>query len=128
VLAVARELPFGPQALRLLPGEAGHEGEALAGDERVGDGLVMELLEGRLEVEQFELAGPAGHEQVNDALGPRFEVRLRPGGGSLQASLVEEGGEAHRADTEGAVAEEMTAGPEQEGIDHASSLKGNASG
>src|SRR5581483_3592590 len=72
--------------------------------------------------------GPAGHEQVNDALGPRFEVRLRPGGGSLQASLVEEGGEAHRADTEGAVAEEMTAGPEQEGIDHASSLKGNASG
>ena len=51
----------------------------LLGDERLGDRLAVELLQLRLVVEQLELARPAGHEQVDDALRPRGVMR-RTGG------------------------------------------------
>ena len=40
-------------------------------DERVGDRLATILLKLWLKIKQLELAGTAGHEQVDDAPGPR---------------------------------------------------------
>ena len=47
-----------------------HEREPPALDERVRNRLAAELLKLGLVVEQLELARPAGHEQVDHALGP----------------------------------------------------------
>ena len=70
-LAVPRELAARAQQL----GVALDEGEPLALDERLRERLAVELLQLRLVVEQLELAGPAGHEQVDDALGLGREMR-----------------------------------------------------
>ncbi len=73
-----------------------HEGEPLAGDERLGDRLAVIFLELRLVVEQLELAGAAGHEQVDDALRLRREVagparqRVGIGGRSARPSPISE--------------------------------------
>ena len=69
-LAVPRELADRPQQLGMLLGEDVHEREPAPLDERVRDRLAAVLLELGLVVEQLELAGPAGHEQVDDALAP----------------------------------------------------------
>ena len=73
-LAVLLEFPLGAQQLRRLLGERVHEGEALARHQRIGNRLAVVFLELRLVVEQFELAGPAGHEQVDDVLRLRRKV------------------------------------------------------
>ena len=52
-----------------------HEGEALAFDEAGGDGLAVEFVELGLVVEELQLAGAAGHEEVDDALGLGLMVR-----------------------------------------------------
>ena len=55
-----------------------HECESTALDERVRNRLTAVLLKLRLVVEELELAGAAGHEQVNHALGPgRMMARPR---------------------------------------------------
>jgi hypothetical protein len=60
-------------------GEDIHECEAPALDERVRNRLPAKFLEVGLIVEKLELAWSAGHEQVNDALGPG-SMMARPRG------------------------------------------------
>ena len=68
---------FGELEARPEDGGVGaDEGVALAADDRGRQRLAFELRQLRLVIEQIELAGGAGHEQVNDALGLRREVRL----------------------------------------------------
>ncbi len=66
-----RKLADGPQQLGMLFREDVHERESAALDERVGDRLAAIFLKLRLVVEELELAGTAGHEQIDHALGPR---------------------------------------------------------
>ena len=100
----------------LTEGELGPQQRCAGGDERraialqqPGRGkLAAPLRQLGLMVEELELAGPAGHEQVNDALGPGTEVRRfgyeragrsrRSGGGIPAQQLVERhGAQAHAA-------------------------------
>src|SRR5438046_1625949 len=53
-----------------------HEGEALAFQQGRRDGLAIQFAERGLVVKQFELARPAGHVEVNDALDSGWEVGL----------------------------------------------------
>src|SRR5262245_16817300 len=62
----------------MLLGENVHERESAPLNERVGDRLAAISLKLGLVVEQLKLAGAAGHEQIDDALGPRYHV-ARPG-------------------------------------------------
>src|SRR5438477_10085930 len=62
----------------MLLAEDIHEREPTPLDERVRDRLAAVLLKLGLVVEQLELAGTAGHEQVDHALGPGRE-EARPG-------------------------------------------------
>ena len=71
-LAVLGELEARPEHGRIGP----DEGVALAADDRRRHRLAFELRQLRLVVEQIELARRAGHEQMNDALRLRREVRL----------------------------------------------------
>ena len=111
-------------------GEDIHEREPAALDERIGDRLAAVLLELGLVVEQLELAGPAGHEQVDHALGPRREM-ARPGRERIarrapavprdavarpmahrrrrwpRRSLAEKRRQGHRAQPDAAVGEEV---------------------
>ena len=72
--AVPGELADCPQQLGMLLGEHVHEREPAPLDERVRDRLAAILLKLGLVVEQLELARTAGHEQVDDALGPRGQM------------------------------------------------------
>src|SRR5205823_6156104 len=69
----ARTVLFGSapasQQFRLVLGEGVQEGEALAGHQRIGNRLVIVLLQRRLEIVKFQLAGGARHEEIDDALG-----------------------------------------------------------
>src|SRR5579859_5109403 len=56
----------GAEQLWFLLREGVHEGEPLPRHERVGNRLVVVLLQRRLEIEELELAGPARHEKVDD--------------------------------------------------------------
>ena len=84
---------------------------------RVGTRLAVVLLQLRLVVEQFELAGPAGHEQVDDVLclGRKMSAGLashrirRAGGSAKQALIVQQRSERHLAETDAATAEEVAA-------------------
>ena len=69
-----RELADRPQQLGMFLGEDIHERESASLDERVGDRLAAIFLKLGLEVEELELAGAAGHEEVDHALGPRGEM------------------------------------------------------
>ncbi len=73
-LAVPGERAIGSQQFRMLFCEHIHEREAPALDERVRNRPAAKLLKLRLEIEQLELAGAAGHEQVNHALCPRRKM------------------------------------------------------
>jgi hypothetical protein len=66
-------------------GVGADEGVALAADDRWREGLALELGELRLVVEEVELAGGAGHEQVNDGLGLALVMR-RFGGEDVSGS------------------------------------------
>jgi len=72
-----------------------------------------------LVVEQFQMARRPGHEQVDDALGLRREVRLlrrqrvavgRAGGVLSAALLLQQAGQGDAAESDGAITEEPTAG------------------
>src|SRR5690349_6269763 len=58
----------------MLLGEGVHESEPAALDERIGDWPAGVGLESGLVVEQLELAGASGHEEVDDAPRPGGEV------------------------------------------------------
>ena len=70
-----------PGELERRPGQrqgglvAGHAGEPLAHADGGGEVLAVHLVQQRLVVEQVQLRRPAGHEQVDDPLGPRRQVR-----------------------------------------------------
>ena len=65
------------------------EREPFAFDDVFGDGLAVVLIQLRLGVEEIELRGRAGHEQVDDALRAWGEVRtdggVRRGGEAVEA-------------------------------------------
>ena len=113
-----------PRMQRHLLGEGVHEGEALALEELVGAGLAVQAVELGLVVEQLQLAGAAGHEQVDDALGLRLEVRLlrreRPlgeverRGGAVR--VVPKAGQRQRAEAEAALAEEVSSRLVEQGV------------
>ncbi len=93
-----------------------HEGEAFAFDELIGDGFAVQRRQLRFVVEQFELAGTAGHEQENDVLRPRRVMRCfrsqRIDQGrrfGSRVAVVEQRSQRERADTESAIVKEMTA-------------------
>src|SRR5262249_35424799 len=110
-------------------------GEPPALDERVGDRLAAVPLELGLVIEELELAGPAGHEQVDHAPGPGGEM-TRPGRQRIDAprpwltrrgragcrgapigpsggrpTLIEQRGQGHRPEPHGAVGEKVAPSP-----------------
>ena len=92
-LAVLPKLASRPEQLRNLLLEGAHEGEALALENRSRRVLPVVLLELRLVVEHLELAGSAGHEEVDDAFGlsgvvagPRRHGVVRPRRGEQRAA------------------------------------------
>ena len=96
-----------------------HEREALAfGDDAGRNLLAVVLLQQRLVVEQVELRRRARHEQEDDVLGLRREVRpdllRRAPAPSAEAAgeqpLVHQRGQRQRPDAEPDVLEEVTAG------------------
>ena len=54
---------------------AAHEGEALAFDEGLRNGLAIQVDELWFVIEEFQLARPAGHEKENHVFGARGEMR-----------------------------------------------------
>ena len=108
-LAVAREVELArrDREARLA---GGHRRDALAVADRVGELLVEHVAELRLPVEGLELAGRAGHEQVDDPLGLGGEVRpgcavLPPPPGERPGA--EEAREGGGPDARGRAAEEL---------------------
>ena len=91
------------------------EREALPLDELLGDGLAVVLPELGLLVEEVDLGGRAGHEEVDHALGPGREVRrlgrervwIRSFHGRGEQPLVEQAQERQAADAEARLPEEM---------------------
>src|SRR5262249_49583334 len=96
-------------------GVALDEGEPLALGERFRHLLAVELVQFGLRLEEFELAGGAGHEQVDDRLGPGGEVRLLPGEPVLSRRLVvcpqrvaaEQRTQCYGPEADGAIVEEV---------------------
>ena len=121
--AVTGELAARAQHLRRRLGERVHEGEALALDEFGGNRLAVQLGQLRLVVEQLQLTRRTGHEQEDDVLGLGGEVRLlrgqRVGEGPVirrRAAFVQERRQRGGAEADAALAEEMAAGLQEEGI------------
>src|SRR5688572_19280653 len=90
---------------------AGHAGEALAHADAGGEVLAVHVVQERLVVEEVELGGAAGHEEVDDALGARGEVggvedAFEGGGGGGFA--VEERRKGGAADAQGGAGEEVS--------------------
>jgi hypothetical protein len=102
-LAVPREL----EARGHDRGVSLDEGVALVFDDIGGDGLAVVLREGGLVIEQVELRGRAGHEEVDDAFGFWREVRVARCEGILgrRRWKMEDG--RWRCGGEGSVAEEQ---------------------
>ena len=68
---------------KLRPHDRGvgtNEGVPLTTNHRRREGLSLQLGQLRLVVEEVELTGSARHEEVNDPLGTRREVRRATGG------------------------------------------------
>jgi hypothetical protein len=116
-LAVLGEFKLWPEDRRVRP----DEGVPLAADDFGGDRLTFDLGQFGLIVEQVELARSAGHEEVDDGLGLRSEMRRARrervfgsgggtgGGGRIRAGSQERGG-GDFAEADTAVVEEMAAG------------------
>jgi hypothetical protein len=103
-LAALQELVGGAQQLGL----ALDEGEALAFHELVGDRLAVGFAELGLVVEEVHLGRRSRHEEIDDALRLRREVRaLR---GRREEPLVEQAHEGHAPDPEARLAEEVPPG------------------
>ena len=54
---------------------AAHEGETLAFDEGLRNGLAIQVDELWFVIEEFQLARPAGHEKENHVFGARRKMR-----------------------------------------------------
>jgi hypothetical protein len=54
---------------------AGHEGDALLAEDRLGYLLAVQFLELRLGVEKIDMRRTAGHEEIDDVLDVGREVR-----------------------------------------------------
>ena len=101
-----------------------HEGKALALDERLGNGLAIQLLELGLVIEQLQLAGPAGHEQIDHTPGPGREMSFpgrqrigeRGGAPGEDPAVAEQGCQPQRAEPKPTLAEEMPARQPQSGL------------
>ena len=97
-------------------GVGADERVALSVDDRGREGLAFQFGQFGLVVEELELRGSAGHEQVDDRLGFGRMVRqagdlARAGGGEApHGSVGHQGGEGDLADAEGALLEEIPAG------------------
>ena len=89
---------------------------ALAVDDRRREGLAFQLGQLGLVVEELELRGRAGHEEVDDRFGLGRMVRqagdlARAGGGEAAHGAVgHEGSQGDLTDAEGAFLEEVPAG------------------
>ena len=79
---------------------AAHAGEALARTHAVGQRLAVVCTHAWLGVEGLELRGPAGLEQVDDALRLRREVQAAVRHGILQRTGVHDVGECECAEAE----------------------------
>ena len=94
-------------------GERVHESEALALDERLRYWLAVQFLQFWLVIEQFQLARSARHKQENHALGLGRVVRLLRGQRisdcRRSTAFIKKRAQRHRADADGAIAEEMSA-------------------
>src|SRR5437773_249089 len=117
--AASAVLPeLAPRAEQLRAVAAAHECEAFALDERLRNRLAVQLNELGLVIEQFELARSAGHEEVNDVLRARLEMRRTRrhwiGDGSRRRAeeffFTEQGCERDAAQAHRAAAEKVTAG------------------
>jgi hypothetical protein len=91
-----------------------HEGKALAGDQGGGNGLTVQRLQPWFVVKQVELARAAGHEEVDNPLGSRLEMRRlgseglrRRSGGAAQRLFAEQRGEGDPSESDGAATEEV---------------------
>ena len=115
-----------PNVLLIVADEQGYNDLGLLGNGIITptlDRLAVEFVELRLVVEELQLAGAAGHEEVDDALGLGAVVRRlrreRVGG---RRGLVrrEQRRQGDRAEAHAAVAEEVAAGAaeEAEGVSH----------
>ena len=123
------------RAAPAVPGELEFAGEQrrVRFDERVflahhnffRHGLAVVFGEGRLVIEQIELARRAAHEQVDDPLRFRLELRLsgrqgcRAAGqaaGAERAAGIEQRRERNRAESDAALTEEPAAGDELGGF------------
>ncbi len=102
-----RELESRGHQARIRP----DEGVTLILDDLGRHGLAVVLPQGRLEIEQIELARRAGHEQINDARRLRREVRRfrrhRPAG--PRRSLRQQRRQRDLAHPDAAILEEMPA-------------------
>src|SRR5439155_3789321 len=119
--AASAVLPeLAPRAEQLGAVAAAHEREAFALDERLRNRLTVQLDESGFVIEQFKLARPAGHEEVNDVFRARLEMRRtwrhRIGDGfgrrAEEVSFTEQGCERDAAQAEAALLEEPAAGDE----------------
>src|SRR4051794_26692282 len=93
-LARLPETPPGAKQLGIWP----DEGEAPSARERFGHHLTVKLLQRWLGVEEFQMAGPAGHEQKDD----RFRLGREVAWPSLQriisaGPLIQERRQRHAA-------------------------------
>ena len=86
------------------------EGVALVADDGFGKGRAFEFGEVGFGVEEFELGGGSGHEEVNDGFGAGFDLRGFWFVGTGSEVIGEEGGGGDLAEANAAFAEEVAAG------------------
>ncbi len=86
----------------------GHAGDALIAADAGREFLAVAFFHHRFVVEQIDVGGTAGHEQVDDAFGCRFEMRqVRSVGLGVG---FQQGTEGKRADSAGGLGEEIASG------------------
>ena len=110
-LAMLLELEDRAEQLR----DSLEKGEPLPLDQVLGDRLAVIFRQLRFVVEEFELRGRAGHQQENDALGLRREVRVARRHwvlllGSGEALAGHQRRQPHRADADAGLLEEVPTG------------------
>ena len=105
-LAVLSELAGAAEELRV----AFDECETLALGETLRHFLAREFVEFGFRFEEFELARRPGHEQIDDGLGLRGEVRLLRRERVAALAFGKHRGECHRPDADRAFAEEVPPG------------------
>ena len=87
-----------------------NEGVALVADDGFGEGGAFEFGEVGFGVEEFELGGGTGHEEVDDGFGLGFDGGSLRGQGAALKRVGEEGGCGDFAEADTAFTEEVAAG------------------